>query len=100
MTPRPTRCGRSCHADDQAATVTTIHRSEARKRDHSSSSNMTPSSSSSLAAYTSRDRFDQVCWFLGDQEAASLTHSELEARLSVDVRGLVRLLYQDLSLIH
>src|SRR5664280_886977 len=44
---------------------------------------------------TSRDRFDQVCWFLGDQEAASLTHSELEARLSVDVRGLVRLLYQD-----
>jgi len=44
---------------------------------------------------TSRDRFDQVCGFLGDQEAASLTHSELEARLSVDVRGLVRLLYQD-----
>jgi len=44
---------------------------------------------------TSRDRFEQVCWFLGDQEAASLTHGELEARLSVDVRGLVRLLYQD-----
>jgi len=44
---------------------------------------------------TSRDRFDQVCGFLGDQEAASLTHSELEARLSVDLRELVRLLYQD-----
>jgi len=44
---------------------------------------------------TSRDRFEQVCWFLGDQEAASLTHGELEARLSVDVRELVRLLYQD-----
>jgi hypothetical protein len=44
---------------------------------------------------TSRDRFEQVCWFLGDQEAASLTHGELEARLSVDVRELVRLLFQD-----
>ena len=44
---------------------------------------------------TSRDHFEQVCCFLGDQEAASLTHGELEARLSVDVRELVRLLYQD-----
>jgi hypothetical protein len=43
----------------------------------------------------SRDRFEQVCWFLGDQEAASLTHGELEQRLSVDLRELVRLLYQD-----
>src|SRR5680860_1365352 len=46
---------------------------------------------------TSRDRFrfEQVCSFLGDQEAGSLTHSELERRLTVDLRELVRLLYQD-----
>ena len=44
---------------------------------------------------TSRDRFEQVCSFLGDQEAASLTHGELEQQLSVDLRELVRLLYQD-----
>lgn len=44
---------------------------------------------------TSRTRFEQVCSFLGDQEAASLTHSELEQRLTVDLRELVRLLYQD-----
>lgn len=44
---------------------------------------------------TSRDRFEQVCSFLTDQEAASLTHSELEQRLTVDLRELVRLLYQD-----
>src|SRR5680860_1238612 len=44
---------------------------------------------------TSRDRFEQVCSFLGDQEAGSLTHSELERRLTVDMRELVRLLYQD-----
>src|SRR5680860_1208220 len=44
---------------------------------------------------TSRDRFEQVCSFLGDQEAASLTHSELEQRLTVDAREVVRLLYQD-----
>ena len=44
---------------------------------------------------TSRDRFEQVCSFLGDQEAASLTHGELEQRLSVDLRELVRQLYQD-----
>ena len=44
---------------------------------------------------TSRDRFEQVCSFLGDQAAASLTHGELEQQLSVDLRELVRLLYQD-----
>jgi hypothetical protein len=44
---------------------------------------------------TSRDRFEQVCSFLGDHEAASLTHGELEQQLSVDLRELVRLLYQD-----
>lgn len=44
---------------------------------------------------TSRDRFEQVCSFLGDQEASDLTHSELEQRLTVDLRELVRLLYQD-----
>lgn len=43
----------------------------------------------------SRDRFEQVCSFLGDQGAASLTHGELEQQLSVDLRNLVRLLYQD-----
>src|SRR5665811_2064213 len=35
---------------------------------------------------TSRDRFEQVCSFLGDQEAASLTHSELEQRLTDGAR--------------
>lgn len=44
---------------------------------------------------TSRARFEQVCSFLGDQEASGLTHSELEQRLTVDARELVRLLYQD-----
>lgn len=44
---------------------------------------------------TSRDRFEQVCSFLGDHEASGLTHSELEQRLTVDARELVRLLYQD-----
>ena len=43
----------------------------------------------------SRTRFEQVCSFLTDQEAGRLTHSELEQRLSVDVRELVRQLYQD-----
>lgn len=43
----------------------------------------------------SRDRFEQVCAFLTDREAASLTHSELERRLTVELRELVRLLFQD-----
>jgi len=43
----------------------------------------------------SRDRFEQICSFLDEPEASHLTHGELEARLSVDVRELVRQLYQD-----
>jgi hypothetical protein len=54
-----------------------------------------PTSCADTAFSASRDRFEQVCSFLGDQEAGSLTHSELEQRLSVDVRELVRQLYQD-----
>lgn len=54
------------------------------------------STTSTDAAFSaSRDRFEQVCSFLADQEAGGLTHSELEARLSIDVRDLVRQLYQD-----
>jgi len=43
----------------------------------------------------SRARFEQVCSFLGDEEASRLTHGELEQRLTVDLRELVRQLYQD-----
>ena len=43
----------------------------------------------------SRARFEQVCSFMGGDEAANLTHGELETRLTVDVRDLVRQLYQD-----
>ena len=54
-----------------------------------------PSDLAETAFNVSRAQFEQVCSFLGDQEASSLTHGELEARLTVDVRELVRLLYQD-----
>jgi hypothetical protein len=54
-----------------------------------------PSDLAETAFNVSRAQFEQVCSFLGDQEAGSLTHGELEARLTVDVRELVRLLYQD-----
>jgi hypothetical protein len=54
-----------------------------------------PTSCADTAFSASRDRFEQVCSFLGDQEAGSLTHNELEQRLSLDVRELVRQLYQD-----
>jgi len=47
------------------------------------------------AFVVSRTRFEQVCSFLGDQEASRLTHGELEQRLTVDLRELVRQLYQD-----
>ena len=51
---------------------------------------------SAVTAFTaSRDRFEQLCSFLGEQEAGSLTHGELEQRLSIDVHELVRQLYQD-----
>ena len=48
------------------------------------------------AAFTvSRARFEQTCSFLGGHEASGLTHGELEQRLTVDLRELVRQLYQD-----
>lgn len=43
----------------------------------------------------SRAQFEQVCEFLTDQDASGLTHGELQARLTVEVRELVRQLYQD-----
>ena len=43
----------------------------------------------------SRACFEQVSWFMGGEEATSLTHGELEARLTIDVRDLIRQLYQD-----
>lgn len=43
----------------------------------------------------SRARFDEVCLFMGGDQAMGLTHGELEARLAVDVRELVRGLLQD-----
>ena len=43
----------------------------------------------------SRERFESVVGFLHGSQAAGLTHSELETRLSVDARELIRVLYQD-----
>lgn len=43
----------------------------------------------------SRDRFETVVSWLGGEEAAGLTHAELEARLQVDGRELLRQLLQD-----
>ena len=43
----------------------------------------------------SRARFEQVCCFLDGDEAAGLTHGELEDRLTIDARELLRLLLQD-----
>ena len=54
-----------------------------------------PTSLTDTAFTASRDRFEQICSFLDEQQTGNLTHSELEARLSVDVRELVRQLYQD-----
>jgi hypothetical protein len=54
-----------------------------------------PTSSANDAFAASRGRFEQVCTFLGGEQAGSLTHGELETRLTVDVRELVRQLYQD-----
>jgi len=54
-----------------------------------------PTSCTNTAFSASRDRFEQICSFLDEQEAGNLTHSELEHRLSVDLRELVRQLYQD-----
>lgn len=54
-----------------------------------------PTSCANDAFSASRGRFEQVCSFMGGEEARELTHGELEARLTVDVRDLVRQLYQD-----
>ena len=43
----------------------------------------------------SRECFESAVGFLSGPEAASLTHGELETRLTVDLRALVRQLYQD-----
>src|SRR5215218_1760872 len=43
----------------------------------------------------SRDRFESVVSWLDGEEAADLTHAELEARLQVDGRELLRQLLQD-----
>ena len=37
------------------------------------------------ALSASHDSFEQVCSFLGDREAGSLTHGELEPGLTVDL---------------
>jgi hypothetical protein len=54
-----------------------------------------PASDTDDAFTASRVRFEQVCSFMGGGEAASLDHAELEARLAVDARNIVRQLYQD-----
>ena len=54
-----------------------------------------PTSSTNDAFSASRSRFEQACSFMGGETATSLTHWELETKLSVDVRELVRQLYQD-----
>ena len=54
-----------------------------------------PTSSTNDAFSASRSRFEQACSFMGGETASSLTHWELETKLSVDVRELVRQLYQD-----
>jgi len=54
-----------------------------------------PTSCANDAFSASRARFEQVCCFMGGEEASGLTHGELEARLTIDVRDVVRQLYQD-----
>ncbi|MGB8380717.1 MAG: ISKra4 family transposase, partial [Dermatophilaceae bacterium] len=56
---------------------------------------MSESSGVEAAFDRSRERFESVVGFLHGSQAAGLTHSELEARLSVDARELIRMLYQD-----
>ena len=43
----------------------------------------------------SRQRFESLVGFLGGEGAGALTHHELEARLQIDGRELLRGLYQD-----
>ena len=54
-----------------------------------------PTRAADDAFSASRARFEQVCCFMGGEEASSLTHAELEERLSVQGRELIRQLYQD-----
>jgi hypothetical protein len=56
---------------------------------------MSESSGVDAAFERSRERFESVVGFLHGSQAAGLTHSELETRLSVDARELIRVLYQD-----
>ncbi|MGH3452466.1 MAG: hypothetical protein ACRDQW_17550 [Haloechinothrix sp.] len=43
----------------------------------------------------SQERFEEVLAFLGGEGAGALTHAELECRLEVQGRELLRQLYQD-----
>jgi len=43
----------------------------------------------------SRERFEAMLAWLGDEEATGLSHAELEARLELDGRELLRQLFQD-----
>src|SRR5674536_348952 len=56
---------------------------------------MSESSGVDAAFGRSRERFESVVGFLHGSQAAGLTHSELETRLSVDAWELIRVLYQD-----
>src|SRR5664280_2554562 len=56
---------------------------------------MSESSGVDAAFDRSRERFESVVGFPHGSQAAGLTHSELETRLSVDARELIRVLYQD-----
>ena len=56
---------------------------------------MSESSGGDAAFDRSRERFESVVGFLHGSQAAGLTHSELETRLGVDARELIRVLYQD-----
>ena len=55
-----------------------------------------PSEAAQPAAFTgSRDRFETVLVWLEGEQAAALSHGELEERLQVDVRELFRQLLQE-----
>lgn len=49
----------------------------------------------SVAFAASRDRFEAVVGWLQGEEAGTVSHAELEARLEVDARELFRRLFQD-----
>jgi hypothetical protein len=54
-----------------------------------------PTSQPDDAFDATRARLEAMCSFMGGEEAGSLTHSEVEKRLAVDGRELLRQLYQD-----